>query len=122
MFWVYILQNPVGRCYVGHTDDLPRRVANHNRTDKIAGKFTRKHGPWVLVWTEEHLNRSSAMGRERKIKGWKSAPLVRSRLLVGANSNAGAKRMFSGLYYLAGQPIRPAANAAEEPRSPAMAF
>jgi predicted GIY-YIG superfamily endonuclease len=35
MFWVYILQNPEGRFYTGHTDDLAERVANHNRTDKI---------------------------------------------------------------------------------------
>jgi predicted GIY-YIG superfamily endonuclease len=35
MFWVYILQNPEGRFYTGHTDDLAGRVANHNRTDKI---------------------------------------------------------------------------------------
>ena len=33
MFWVYILQNPEGRFYTGHTD--AGRVANHNRTDKI---------------------------------------------------------------------------------------
>ena len=46
MFWVYILQNPAGNFYVGHTDNLENRVTNHNRTDKIAGKFTRKNGPW----------------------------------------------------------------------------
>ena len=45
MFWVYILQNPEGRFYTGHTDDRAERLANHNRTDKIAGKFTRKNGP-----------------------------------------------------------------------------
>ena len=81
MFWVYILQNPAGNFYIGHTDNLENRITNHNRTDKIAGKFTRKNGPWTLGWSEEHPDRSSAMRREREIKSWKSARLIRIRLL-----------------------------------------
>ena len=26
MFWVYILQNPAGNFYIGHTDDLENRI------------------------------------------------------------------------------------------------
>jgi putative endonuclease len=81
MFWVYVLQNPAGRFYVGHTDKLERRVESHNRIDKIGGKFTRKNGPWTLVWTEEHPDCSSATRREREIKRWKSVRLIRERLL-----------------------------------------
>jgi predicted GIY-YIG superfamily endonuclease len=81
MFLVYILQNPKGHFYVGHTDNLETRVASHNRNDKISGKFTRKSGPWTLIWTEEHPDRSSATCREREIKRWKSARLIRERLL-----------------------------------------
>ena len=81
MFWVYVLQNPDGHFYVGHTDNLRNRVASHNRTDKVIGKFTRKNGPWVLVWSEEYPSRSIAMRRERQIKSWKSARLIRTRLL-----------------------------------------
>ena len=54
MYWVYVLQNPVGKFYVGHTDNLDFRVQSHNRTDKMLGKFTRKNGPWHLVWSEKH--------------------------------------------------------------------
>jgi len=82
MFWVYLLQNPDGKFYVGQTDDLQVRVTNHNRTDKICGKFTRKNGPWLLVWSETHSDRSSAMQREREIKSWKSARTIRERLLL----------------------------------------
>jgi predicted GIY-YIG superfamily endonuclease len=81
MFWTYILQNPAGKFYIGHTDNLQTRVANHNRTDKIGGKFTRKNGPWILVWSEEHSSRSNAMRREREIKSWKSSGRIRSVLL-----------------------------------------
>jgi predicted GIY-YIG superfamily endonuclease len=81
MFWAYIVQNPAGRLYVGHTNHLENRVVSHNRTDKMSGKFTRKNGPWSLVWSEEHPDRSGAMRRERQIKNWKSARLIRYRLL-----------------------------------------
>ena len=81
MFWTYILQNPAGRFYIGHTHDLEQRIANHNRIEKSIGKFTRKKGPWTLVWSEPHATRASATRRERQIKSWKSARLIRSALL-----------------------------------------
>jgi putative endonuclease len=80
-FWTYILRNPKGRFYIGHTANLGIRVGSHNRTDKISGKFTRKNGPWELVWSEEHLSRGDAASRERQIKSWKSAKLITERLL-----------------------------------------
>src|SRR5688500_18191558 len=81
MFWVYILENSQGRFYIGHTSDLTARLANHNRTDRVLGKFTRKNGPWRLVWQEEHSSRVSAMRRERQIKAIKSAHWIRETLL-----------------------------------------
>ena len=83
MYWVYLLQNPAGRFYIGQTDDLAMRVTNHNRTDNCAGKYTRKNGPWQLVWSEAHPSRSAAMARERQIKAMKSAKWIRENLLNG---------------------------------------
>ncbi|MFZ4597053.1 MAG: GIY-YIG nuclease family protein [Terrimicrobiaceae bacterium] len=81
MFWVYILQNAVGRFYIGQTDNLDVRIGSHNRTDQLAGKFTRKNGPWILVWSEPHPSRAAAMAREKQIKSWKSARTIREQLL-----------------------------------------
>ena len=83
MYWVYILQNPGGKFYIGQTDDLDRRLHSHNRTDKTFGEFTRKNGPWELVWSEEHSTRVSAMAREHQIKGMKTARWIRETLLNG---------------------------------------
>ena len=83
MFWVYILENPAGRFYIGQTDNLETRLANHNRTDKTDGKYARKNGPWKLVWSENHPTRSAAMQRERQIKSMKSAKWIREHLLNG---------------------------------------
>jgi putative endonuclease len=88
MFWVYILQNPAGRFYIGQTDNHPTRLANHNRTDEIGGKFTRKNGPWMLVWSESHPTRSSAMQRERQIKRMNSARWILKCSMKTISSNA----------------------------------
>lgn len=87
MFWCYILQNPSGKLYIGHTENLETRLLSHNRTDKVLGKYTRKNGPWQLVWNEEYPDRSSAMMREQEIKSWKSSRYIHSHLLA-IKSNA----------------------------------
>ena len=63
MFWVYILENPRGTFYIGQTENLSIRLADHNRLDGFDGHFTRKNGPWKLVWKEQHSSRGSAMLR-----------------------------------------------------------
>ena len=78
---VYILRNPAGKFYIGQTSDLGRRVESHNRTDEIGRHYTRKNGPWVVVWSEEQPDRAAAMAREKEIKSWKSARTIRTRLL-----------------------------------------
>jgi len=89
-FWVYVLENEDGRFYVGQTDDLDRRVVEHNDTGPAQGKYTLKNGPWKLVWSERHFNRASAMRRERQIKRMKSARWIRAHLLQGpADSSVG---------------------------------
>jgi putative endonuclease len=81
-FHVYILENALGQFYIGQTGDLAQRLADHNSTGPSLGKFTRKNGPWRLVWSEPHPNRSSAMQRERAIKSWKSSRSIREKLLT----------------------------------------
>ncbi len=83
MFLVYIFQSPCGKLYIGHTENLSQRLASHNDASPNHGKFTRKNGPWQLVWSEEHPDRSSAMARERQIKSMKSARWIREILLNG---------------------------------------
>ena len=81
MFWTYIIQNPAGQFYVGQTDDLLVRVKNHNRTDKIVGKFTRKNGPWILVWSQEHPDRSECNTARARNQIVEVRRLIRERLL-----------------------------------------
>jgi predicted GIY-YIG superfamily endonuclease len=80
-FWAYVLESVDGTFYVGHTDDLGRRVGEHNDPDAPSHKFTAKNGPWTLVWSELHGTRGSAMQREAQIKRMKSARWIREKLL-----------------------------------------
>jgi putative endonuclease len=86
-FWTYVLENTKGRFYIGHTDDLQRRLAEHNDPTREKTKFTTKDGPWSLVWSEPYPARSAAMLREREIKSMKSARWIRERLLGGQSES-----------------------------------
>ena len=78
---MYILENARGSFYVGQTEDLARRLSQHNSADRIATKYNHKNGPWEFVRSEEHETRSEAMIRERQIKAMKSARWIRENLL-----------------------------------------
>ena len=69
-FWVYVLFSETAhKRYIGQTDDLDRRVREHNTPEHNPMKFTSKHpGPWVLVYSEQYETRSDAMRRERWLK------------------------------------------------------
>ena len=60
-----------GRFYVGHTDDLERRVAQHE-FGQVPG-FTCDYLPVTLVWSEAFPSREEALAAERRIKGWSRA-------------------------------------------------
>ncbi|MCA9277041.1 MAG: GIY-YIG nuclease family protein [Phycisphaerales bacterium] len=69
-YWVYVLfSEAADRRYIGQTDDLNRRVDEHNDPSHNSMKFTSKHpGPWVLVHSEQFETRSEAMRREKRLK------------------------------------------------------
>jgi putative endonuclease len=74
MAWLYILQSQsTGRYYVGSTNDLDRRLSEHNRAHSPA---TRGRGPWILVYSEAFAALVEARRRELEIKKWKSSKAI----------------------------------------------
>ena len=79
VYTVYILYSSViDKYYVGHTDNLDRRLHEHNtgqtRFTSLAGK------PWIIVHTENFETRAIAMKREKEIKSKKSRKYIESLL------------------------------------------
>ena len=65
-FVVYILQSEKNhRYYVGHTENLERRISEHNSCKSLSTK----HGvPWKVLHLERYQNRREAMTKEIVIK------------------------------------------------------
>lgn len=70
-FWAYMLHCRGGQYYVGHTDDLDRRIAQH-QSGEIPG-FTADRLPVAFVWSEAFQTRDDARAAEQRIKGWSRA-------------------------------------------------
>ena len=66
VWFVYILQCVDGTLYTGITNDLQRRVEQHNRG--TAARYTRARIPVELVYHEQATTRSTALKREYIIK------------------------------------------------------
>ena len=62
---VYVLQNHGGRFYVGLTDDVPRRVREHNNGQS---RWTKGRGPWRAVWQSQKLSLTEARKLENRLK------------------------------------------------------
>jgi tRNA/rRNA methyltransferase len=70
-FHVYMLRCADGSYYVGHTDELARRVAQHE-AGELPG-YTNERRPVKLVWQQETATREEALAAELRIKGWSRA-------------------------------------------------
>lgn len=70
-FTVCILRLSNGQLYVGSTDNLARRLAEHQAGTGC--RTTAMFLPVELVYSEVHPDRSSAIERERQLKRWSKA-------------------------------------------------
>lgn len=65
-FYVYILQCSDGTFYTGYTNDIEKRLSDHNKG--IGSRYTKSRRPCSLVYIEEYTSKSEAMSREWHIK------------------------------------------------------
>jgi len=70
-FFAYILLCADGAYYVGHTDDLEKRVWEHEQGGKCA--YTSARRPVSLAWFQDFNAREDAKEAELKIKKWSRA-------------------------------------------------
>jgi len=79
-YFVYILTCADGTLYVGSTNDLAKRVVQHN-TAKAGAHYTKIRRPVVLVYSEVVKTLIKTRRREAEIKRWhreKKLALIKS--------------------------------------------
>ena len=85
MYYVYILLSLKDKSlYIGFTDDLKKRVTQHN---KGLSSYTMHKRPWKLIYYEAFSNRLDAKDREEYLKsgwGFRSIKKILKRTLGGA--------------------------------------
>jgi putative endonuclease len=78
--YVYIMTNRSGTLYIGVTNHLERRVAEH-MAKRVPG-FTARYNITRLVFYEEFTNVNEAIQWEKRLKGWlraKKIALIKER-------------------------------------------
>ncbi len=70
-FYAYMLRCSDGSYYIGHTDALEPRIAQH-QCGELPG-YTHNRRPVTLMWSQDFPSRSEALEAERQLKGWTRA-------------------------------------------------
>jgi len=66
MYYVYILKSKIRQLlYIGYTDNLNKRLKDHNTGQSF---YTKKYRPWELVYLEGYKSQEDAKDREKKLK------------------------------------------------------
>jgi len=79
---IYILQCSDNTLYTGHTQDIQNRLNIHNKGQGPA--YTAARRPLLLVYSEPHPSKKSALRREKQIKKWTRA---KKQALITGNMN-----------------------------------
>jgi len=69
-FFVYILECADKSLYVGCTNNLEKRIKQHNKS-KSGARYTKIRRPVKLKYSETFDNLKDARRREAKIKKWR---------------------------------------------------
>ena len=65
-YYVYIIRSKEGFIYKGMTDNLDRRLVEHN--NKALSFWTKRGTEWELIYKEEFDNKTEALKREKWLK------------------------------------------------------
>jgi putative endonuclease len=76
--YVYVIESlGGGGLYVGFTENLEKRLKEHNRK---LNRSTKSGAPWRIIYAEACLNQKDALRRERYLKTSQGARLLKRRL------------------------------------------
>ena len=66
MYTVYVIYSTsFNKIYIGQTEDIERRMIEHN--NGLLSVYTKRYKPWQIVYTEEYETRAEAMKQGRQL-------------------------------------------------------
>ena len=79
MFYVYAIYNRAKRkTYIGQTEDLERRLKEHNDPNCQRHLYTQRFGQgWNLIYSETTIDRKSALIREKQLKSYQGRQYIK---------------------------------------------
>ncbi len=88
MYYVYLMKSLIrDECYVGSTNNLKRRIVEHNNGLELS---TRRYRPWSLIYYEAYRNEKDARARESKLKHHgKGMQELKKRLIESLKNGGG---------------------------------
>ena len=70
MFYFYIVRCSDNSLYCGQTNNLEKRIKEHNSKGSKGAKYLRAKKPVKLVYSEKYSTLQLAMKREWQVKQW----------------------------------------------------
>jgi putative endonuclease len=64
------------KIYIGMTSNIDERLKSHNELGKKG--WTKNYRPWVIIYREEHKEKTEALKRERQLKSHAGRSFIRS--------------------------------------------
>ena len=82
MFTVYVLQSKSSsRIYIGQTENLEKRLRQHNDKDFDKRSYTKLSGKeWEVVYKEGYKTRGEAINREKYLKSHHGRDYIRGQI------------------------------------------
>ena len=79
MFTVYVIESENGKIYIGHTEDIGKRLQRHNELLPTKKKsYTYKQGgEWKVIYSEALATRPEAQQREKKLKNYRGREFIK---------------------------------------------
>ena len=73
MFYIYILRTSSNTLYIGQTNNLEKRLREHQDKSSKSAKYVRYFSSVKLVYSEKYSTRKESMQRETQLKRWSRA-------------------------------------------------
>lgn len=68
MYYIYLVRCKDNTLYCGQTNNLEKRLADHNSSLSRSAKYTKGRGPVILEYYEQVENLSDALKKEWALK------------------------------------------------------